>query len=206
MDQENVQSLRWAGALLAGSAALAAGLMHYHPHGDDAADMIRGVHGGLLALIVVQPVVMGLFVRALGWRLLTALAIGFFVVGTLGAILAGTINGFVVPAIWEYPEGEIAAGVIQLAWEMNQALATLGAIAAGTGIALFGLALWQADWRITGALGVLAGSIPALLLLTGQIDMRFYGAMWTYITQLGWLVWLGLALVRAASPSSPSNP
>lgn len=206
VDQEKVQSLRWAGALLAVSALLAAGLMHYHPHGDDGARMIRGVHGGLLALIVVQPVVLGLLARAMGWRILPAMALGFFTFGTLGALLAGLINGFVVPAIWEYPEGEIGSGVTQLAWEMNQAAATAGAVGAGLGIALFGAALWQTDWKVTGVLGLLAGAVPAALLVTGVTDMHFYGALWTYIAQLSWLVWLGVALYRSGGVTPPSNP
>ncbi|WP_271077950.1 hypothetical protein [Aurantiacibacter sp. MUD61] len=206
MDQDKLQSLRCAGALLAGSAVLAAVLMHYHPHGDDTSGMIRGVHGGLLALIVVQPAVLFLVARGLGWSLFTALAFAFFLFGTMGAVLAGAINGFVVPAVWGYPEGQIGPGVTQLAWELNQAFATLGAIAAGLGIALFGAALWQSGWRITAVLGLLAGAIPAALLIAGVIDMHFYGALWTYVTQLSWLTWLGVALYRAAGISSPSSP
>lgn len=206
MDDEKLKSLKWAGVALAGSALLAAVLMHYHPHGDDTAGMIRASHGGLLLLIMVQPAVLALVARALGWNLLTALALSLFAFGTLGALLAGTINGFVVPAMWEYPEGAIASGVTDLAWQMNQALARLGAIAAGIGIALFGGALWQAGWRWVGGAGMVAGAIPAALLLTGVTNMEFTGAIVTYVTFLLWQVVLGFALFRAASVNSPSNP
>ncbi len=116
--------------------------------------------------------------------------------------LAGTINGFVVPALWDYPEGAIAPGVGELAWELNQALARLGAIATGLGIALFGLALWRAGWRWIGGAGLLMGIVPAALLLTGVSNMRFEGAILTYVTQLLWLVALGVALARARLPST----
>ena len=206
MNTENLQSLRAAGLALAGSALLAAALMHYHPHGDDTAALIRSAHGGLLLLIMVQPAVMGLVARALGWNLLTALALTLFTFGTFGAVLAGTINGFVMPALWEYPEGEIANGVTDLAWQMNQALATLGAIAAGIGIALFGAGLWRGGWRFLGGFGLLAGTVPAVLLLSGITDMHFTGAILTYVAYLMWQVALGVALYRATGVSSPSNP
>ncbi len=206
MDTDKLQSLRWAGAALAGAAVLAAVLMHYHPHGDDTATQIRVSHGALLLLIAIQPAVLGLVARALGWNLLTALALAFFVFGTLGALLAGTINGFVVPAMWAYPDGEIAPGVTDLAWQMNQALATLGAISAGTGIALFGAALWRADWRIIGGVGLFVGAMSAGLLVVGVTDMQFEGAILTYVAQLLWLAALGVRLFRLASVSSPSNP
>ena len=206
MDTENLQSLRGAGIALAGSGLLAAALMHYHPHGDDTAALIRSSHGALLLLIMIQPAVLALVARALGWNLLTALALTFFAFGTLGAVLAGTINGFVLPAMWAYPEGEIASGVTDLAWQMNQASATLGAIAAGFGIALYGVALWRSGWRIIGGTGVFAGVVPAALLLTGVTDMHFTGAILTYVTYLLWQVALGIALFRQESVSSPSNP
>ena len=199
MEADKLQSLRVAGIALAVSAMLASVLMHHHPHGGDGAAMIRGVHGGLLALLAVQPVVIALVARALGWNLLTSLAAFLFAIGSLGAMLAGTINGFVVPALWAYPEGEIGPGVGQLAWEMNQALATNGAVATGAGIALIAISLWQAGWRVTSALGVIAGLVPPILLIFGVIDMHFYGAMATYLTQLSWLFLFGMVLAREAS-------
>jgi hypothetical protein len=207
MDDRKLQSLGAAGAVLALSALAAAVLMHHHPHGGDGAGLVRAVHGGLIMLIAVQPAVLALVACALGWRLLTAQAAALFALGTLAAILAGTINGFVAPALGAYPAGEIALGVGAFGWELNQALARLGAIATGAGIVLFAAALWQAGWRFIGGAGVLAGGLTAALLVTGIIDMRFYGAMFTYIAQLAWLALLGGALFRAArAVSLPSTP
>lgn len=207
MEDKKLQSLGAAGAVLALSAIAAVVLMHHHPHGGDGAGLVRGVHGGLIMMISVQPAVLALVANALGWRLLTAQALALFALGTLGAILAGMINGFAVPALGAYPAGEIAHGVGTLAWEFNQALARLGAIATGAGIVLFAAALWQAGWRIVGGAGVLAGGVTAALLVTDLIDMRFYGAMFTYIAQLAWLALLGGKLARAArSVSLPSTP
>lgn len=207
MDDNKLQSLGAAGAVLAISALAAAVLMHHHPHGGDGAGMVRGVHGGLLMMVAVQPAVLALVAGALGWRLLTAQALVLFALGTLGAILAGTINGFVGPALGAYPAGEIAPGVGVLGWELNQALARLGAIATGAGIVLFAAALWQAGWRFIAATGMLAGGVTAALQLTGTIDMRFYGAIFTYISQLGWLALLGVGLWRAARRVNlPSTP
>lgn len=207
MDDNKLQSLGAAGAVLAISALAAAVLMHHHPHGGEGAEIVQGVHGGLLMMIAVQPAVLALVAGALGWRLLTAQALVLFAFGTLGAILAGTINGFVGPALSAYPAGEIAPGVVALGWEMNQALARLGAIATGAGIVLFAAALWQAGWRFIAATGMLAGGVTAVLQLTGTIDMRFYGAMVTYIAQLAWLALLGAGLWRGARRVSlPSTP
>jgi hypothetical protein len=205
MDDKKLQSLGLAGAVLALSALLAGVLMHHHPHGGDGAGQIRLMHGGLLMMIALQPAVLALVADALGWRLLTAQAMVLFTLGSVGAILAGTINGFVVPAIAAYPPGEITAGIGAWGWELNQALARLGAIATGTGMALFGIALWQTGWQAVGMAGLLAGGITAGLQLTGIIDMRFIGAIATYITQLAWLVLLGATLWRAASKLSPPS-
>jgi len=202
MDIEKLQSLRPAGIALAASALLAVVLMHHHPHGGDGPGLIRGVHGALLAMIVVQPAVMALLALALGLNLKTALGLGLVMVGTLGALVAGTINGFVVPAIAEYPADVIGPGIGELAWEINQQFARNGAVAMGAGIACFSVALWQSGWRVTGALGVLAGLIPAVLLVAGVIDMRFYGAMATYIAQLAWLVLLGIVMARQRQPQT----
>lgn len=147
MDDRKLQSLGAAGAVLALSALAAAVLMHDHPHGGDGAGLVRAVHGGLIMLIAVQPAVLALVACALGWRLLTAQAAALFALGTLAAILAGTINGFVAPALGAYPAGEIALGFGAFGWELNQALAWLGAIATGAGIVLFAAALWQACLR-----------------------------------------------------------
>lgn len=206
MDDEQLQSLRSVGWALAGSALLAAVLMHYHPHGDDSAHMMRGVHGGLLLLIVAQSAMLGILAAKLGWRLLTALAFAYFVAGTTGASLAGIINGFAVPALDAYPAGEVAQGVGALAWELNQAAAKLGAIAAGIGIALYSVALWQVGHRVIGSAGLLVGGATALLQATGVLDMRFYGAISTYVAQLLWITALGVALAQSRSVSSPSNP
>lgn len=198
MDDDKLQSLGAAGILLAASALVAVVLMHHHPHGTDGAGMIRGVHAGLLLMIAIQPAVMLLVARALGWTLAASLGLALFVLGTCGALVAGTINGFVVPALWEYPEGTIGQGVPELAWELNQQFARNGAVAAGAGIAAFGFALWRAAWRVVGALGLIAGLVPAALLVTGVTDMRFYGAISTYISQLAWLILLGVMLALAA--------
>jgi hypothetical protein len=207
MDDRKLQSLGLAGAVLALTALAAAVLMHHHPHAGDGPGPIRMVHGGLLMMIALQPAVLALVAGALGWRLLTAQAAVLFALGSIGAILAGTINGFVVPAIAAYPPGEIAPAIGAWGWELNQALARLGAIATGAGIALLGAALWQAGWRIVGAAGVLAGGSTAVLQLTGVIDMRFLGAIATYVTQLAWLILLGASLWRAAlKVSPPSTP
>lgn len=205
MEREKLQSLRGAGALLAASALLAVVLMHNHPHGGHNMELNRIVHGGLLMLIVVQPAVLGLLAKALDWSLAAVLALSFFAFGSVGGCMAATINGFVVPAIKAYPQGQIGPDIGMLAWEMNQQFARGGAVAAGIGISLFGAALWRAGWRVVGGFGMLAGTVPAAMLVAGVIDMRFYGAMFTYITQLAWLATLGVALYRAAGPVSPPS-
>ncbi|MHA7818219.1 MAG: hypothetical protein ACX930_01085 [Erythrobacter sp.] len=198
MDDDELQSLRWPGILLAGAALVAVALMHHHPHGGDGAGLIRVVHGALLAMIVIQPAVMLLVAHALGWSLPEALGLVFFILGTCGALVAGTINGFVVPALSEYRADDIGNGVYELAWEINQQFARNGAVAVGVGIALFGLSLWRVGWRVAGALGLVTGMVPAALLVAGVIDMRFYGAMLTYISQLSWLILLGVMLAMRA--------
>ncbi|QIG53053.1 hypothetical protein G6N82_01755 [Altererythrobacter sp. BO-6] len=186
-----------AGWLVAGASVLAFVLMANHPSGGDYGTIWTPiVHGGLLFFMLLQTAGMLAIWRELDERLPATIGLVAFVAGQAGGMIAGTINGFVVPGLWRYPEAEIGRDIGRLAWEMNQSFAMLGAVSTGISFALFGVALWRMGWHWVAGLGVLVGTATAFHLASGMIGMDLHGALLTYLPQIAWLVLFGAAAAR----------
>ena len=197
MEQTAGNEVRVAGWALAGAAILSFGLMANHPSGSELNSMATPiVHGGLQLFLLVQIAAMAVIWRSVDRGMIATLGLVAFGTGQIGAALAATINGFVVPEIWAYPDGAIGQDVGIFAWEMNQALALLGAIATSFALALVGFSLWRQDRRLIGSLGVLIGIATAAPLMLGQLTMEFHGALFTYLSQFAWLIVFGVATAR----------
>ena len=187
------------GALIAG-ALLSVLVMAHHPEHVDPNGIVGLVHGAMLTLMVVilygfthfalrrgvgrPPILAGLICYAIG------------VVADLGA---GTTNGFIVPALAAHGSALSARDVFLLAWDANQALAKLGVVATGAAFCFWSLDfLRRPDFepKAIGALGLLAGLGPALLLASGAIDMHVAGAFLAYAAFAFWGVLVGFHLVR----------
>lgn len=196
MDKVQITETHWAGRLLIASGLLTIGLMSQHPEGGHDGLMIPLVHGGLQAVIVVQLAAMVIGMGRFGWSLWVMAGILFVGAGQLAALGAATINGFVVPAFFSHPQGEIGAEIGQFAWEINQALARLGVIATGIGFTLWAVVLWRNARRALALAGALAGLVPALLLASGHIGMNLHGALFVYLTQALWVIALGWTFAR----------
>ena len=191
--------IKSAGWLMAGAAALSILLMANHPSGSDLDTMATPiVHGGLQLLLLLQVGAMVAIWQKMNGRLLGTVALVLFIAGQSGGVLAATINGFVVPQLWGYPQGEIGNDIGPLLWELNQAFALLGAIAAGVAIAMFGAALWRMGHRAIGATGSVVGAATAAALAGGVISMDLHGALITYLSQLAWLAAFGAVMARKA--------
>lgn len=197
MDKNQNAEIQWAGRLLIASGLLTVGLMSLHPKGGHDGLMIPLVHGGLQAVIVVQLAAMVIGMRRFGWNLWVMTGILFVGAGQLAGIGAATINGFVVPAFFSHPQGEIGAEIGQFAWEVNQALARLGVIATGIGFALWAVMLWRDAKRGLAVAGAVAGLVPALMLASGHMGMSLHGALFAYVTQALWVIALGWTLARS---------
>lgn len=192
---------RAAGAALALSAMLVVLVMAHHPTGTaQAATWGRGVHGALMALVVVM--LAGFFrfsaMRGLG-RFAVALAFAFYAAAAIANLLAAAINGFVVPALFEKGLWDENAALL---WTLNQTFAK-GAVYATA--AAFGL--WGADLlvrgrgvdRPLGAVGVAAGALPAALLAAGVLDMHVAGALVIYAAQTAFAALAGWRLAALKS-------
>ena len=185
---------RIAGNALIAAAALIVLMMAHHPTGTGGG-MGQFVHGVLIVLVGVT--IYGLAHLALRRGIarpdVLAGAVAY-AIGAMGSIGAGTINGFVVPALAAH-EG-LDRGPFVFAWEANQALAWLGVIATGAAFALWSLGLVRANgWpRAIGVLGLVAGAAPVALLASGAVRMNVTGAILVYSTHALWIAAAGLWL------------
>ena len=185
-----------AGAALAIAAALTVLAMAHHPTGTAlAATLGRAVHGVLMVLILLMLAGFIRFaaMRGLG-RFVVALALTFYASGTLANLLAGAINGFVVPALLERGAYETNAALL---WTMNQTFAKSAVYAISAAFALWGADMLARGPRLIGAAGIVAGALPAALLAAGALDMDVAGALVLYGGQALFAVLAGIHLATA---------
>ena len=92
------------------------------------------------------------------------------------------------------------------AWEMNQALAQLGMVAGGVAFLLWSLDFLgrrEAEPRLIGLAGLLAGAFPILLLVAGWVALNVGGALFLYAVHGAWAALVGLHLVRGKLDPNP---
>jgi hypothetical protein len=184
---------RAAGIALIGAAAASMLAMAHHPTSLRAGAMIAIVHG---AMILFAGMMMFGFTHVARRRgldrpavLAGLVAYGIGIAATVGA---ATVNGFAAPALAAHGASHDAFDTL---WFLNQALARLGVVATGAAYALWALDLWR-RWKAVALLGLLAGGVPALLLLGGWIDMHLGWAMLVYPAQVSWAALIGWLLLR----------
>jgi hypothetical protein len=184
---------RAAGIALIGAAAASMLAMAHHPASLRAGAMIAIVHG---AMILFAGMMMFGFTHVARRRgldrpavLAGLVAYGIGIAATVGA---ATVNGFAAPALAAHGASHDAFDAL---WFLNQALARLGVVATGAAYALWALDLWR-RWKAVALLGLLAGGVPALLLLGGWIDMHLGWAMLVYPAQVSWAALIGWLLLR----------
>lgn len=187
--------LKGAGWLLVGSGVLAIFAMAHHPTGADDGIMIRAMHGAIIVIMLVQAIGLLLFVRA---RADVFSHSGMFVsaLALVAGMAAGSINGFIVPAMLENVPVAGQHALYQLLWESNQVLATGGVLLTSLAFGLWAAGLWRGGWWATSALALTAAVIPAGALLSGQVTMDLTGALFCYAVQAAWIAWLGVMLIR----------
>jgi hypothetical protein len=183
------------GALMLAALGIAV-MMGHHPSSFHAIALARFVHGAMIALIGVTTYGFAHLALRMGVEKPAALA-GLVAcgIGALGGIGAGTINGFLVTGL--VVRGVTDHNLLLFAWEGNQALAHIGVIASGTAFLL-----WSSDFvrrpgwaaRGLGALGILAGTLPMLLLWSGMLGMNLAGAILIYGIHAAWIALAGLYL------------
>ena len=117
------------GALILGSL-LSVFVMAHHPEHVDPNGLVGLVHGAMIALMSATAFGFAHFALRRGAARPEILAglIAYFI-GLAADLGAGTINGFVVPALATHGATLSGRDVFLLAWESNQALARLGVFA-----------------------------------------------------------------------------
>ena len=196
---------RVAGIALIGAAALSMLAMAHHPASRDAGAMIGIVHGVMILVIGVMAWGFAHFARRRGLERPTVLAgLVAYGIGAVANVGAGTINGFIVPALAAHAP-PVSGDLFVLAWEANQALAKLGVVAIGIAYALWSLNLWRQSTALALS-GLLAGGIPAALLIGGWIDMHLHAAIPVYAAQALWAALLGWHLQSGGLSNGARNP
>jgi hypothetical protein len=188
------------GALIAG-ALLSVLTMAHHPDHIDPGGLVGIVHGAMLVLMTVTAFGFAHFALRRGVARPAILAgLIAYLVSLVAHIGAGTINGFVVPALAAHGAALSGHDVFLLAWESNQALARLGVFATAAAFTF-----WSIDFlrrpglepKAIGGIGLAAGLVPAALLATGAINMHVAGAFAAYAAFAVWGTLVGLHMIRA---------
>lgn len=193
---------RAAGIALIGAAAFSMLAMAHHPaHLRDGA-MIQLVHGAMILFVGMMAFGFVQVARRLGLERPAVLAgLVAYAIATVADVGAATINGFAAPALAAHGASRDAFATL---WVLNQALAGLGVVAAGMAYALWALALCRRQ-RLAALLGLLAGPVPALLLLGGWIDMHLHWAILVYAAQALWAALTGWLLLAGTLQDAKST-
>jgi len=174
----------------------------------------RWVHAGMIVALWTLYVGLLEFSAGLGWRLARArfgaIAYG---AGALSLTGAALVNGFVVPAFaTRYagsPPGELSgvAPLLRLCFETNQVLAAAGVIAVSAGIVSWSAAMMGSGRGGTAVavLGFVAGALPVIGLLTGQLRLHLHGMAAVIVVQAAWSIAVAVRLVIGAPGMQPSR-
>ena len=199
IEKQDSATDRLAGLVLTIAALLSVPVMAHHPTDfTNDSGIFQLVHGGLIfASLILQAGFVRVSVR-LGlnnfWTLLALIA---FSVGIITVIFAGTMNGFIAPAL--AADGQFPEEIANLCWKFNQSLVYVSAYAIGLAFVLWGTQLIKSNAQHGKALGyaaLLAGGVPSILLATGVIDMHVTGALIVYTSQWLFSACAGLWLIK----------
>ena len=198
-----MERTRTAGFILCAAALATVVAMAFHPSDVHARGVGAAVHASMIVLLALM-----------GWGFLQfALARGItgawvsaglvaYAVSMFAHIEAGTINGFVVPALIE---PAVSHDIFRFSWQANQAFAKLGMIAGSIAYVFWSIDLWHGSARserLLGASGAVIGIAVPALLLSGLVRLDVHGALLLYGLQALWAVMVGVAMIRGLIQSS----
>lgn len=183
------------GAAMTAAALLAIVAMAHHPRGFDAGGLIAVVHGAMIVLLLILLAGFSRWAATRGLsRPLVLLGLVGYAAGSGAHVVAGTMNGFVAPAL---VARDIPHDFLVLVWTVNQAFAYLGAGLTSAAFVLWGADLAARGERADRALGIVAiaaGLVPAIALATEAVALDVPGAMFVYSLHLVFSALVGLRL------------
>lgn len=219
--QTSGQHARVAGITLIVATLLSVVAMAHHPtlttpdigqalqQLKDLANLSGWVHGVLIALMLLIYWCLTEYSLHCGvGKPLVRAGLVFYGAGMAAMIGAAVVSGWLMERVpYLLPNSGDAdlhtlAMFINFSGGMNRALANLGAVAMSAGILAWSLGLLHdGGWtRAVGALGMLAGLAPALLLISGSMRLDVHGMMLVVLIQGAWNIAVGIWL--AVGPAS----
>jgi hypothetical protein len=183
----------------------------------DQRGLVVGVHALLLLLMGGQLVGFYGFARLLGLdRPLAAAGLLFVGAGSAAMLGAAAVNGFAVPAFAaDYrtlapADASAVTAALRLCWQLNQAFASIGAVAWGLGLLSWSaeLALRPGLTRIVGLIGGLAALAIAAGVGSGMIRLHVGGFIAVMVLLTAWSVAAALLMLtgRLSPGRAPSSP
>jgi hypothetical protein len=163
------------------------------------------VHGLLITLLVIMCSAYVSFAQFLGLsRLLVRTGLVAFLAASACGIVAGLINGFIVPATAAAFAGADQATtnalipVLRLCRETNGVCAKADVVWASGAILLWSVALLRRRGiaTIAGIIGLICGTLPLALLATGHLPMNVQGFGTFVVLQGVFAIAAGLVLIR----------
>lgn len=185
------------GVVMIIAAALSVFVMAHHPTGASHAGLVEGVHGAMIifTLLLVAGFIQFSILRGVGRFAVTAAMIAYCA-GAIGNLLAALISGFVMTAL---VAKNVGVDVKTFAWALNQAAAYGAVYAYSSAFVLWGgdlLMRGRGFDRIVGVVGVVAGAVPVIALMSGALKMNVSGAFTVYALQAAFSVAIGVWLFR----------
>lgn len=191
-------------ALLMASGGTVLAMAH-HPSSLQPGLLNGALHGLLILLLAANAFGFAAFAAARGLMRPAVLGgVVAYAFGSFGHLGAGLMNGFIVPALAGRDEA-VGPDLFLFAWEINQALAAFGVIAAGSAFSLWSIDLLhrQSSWsRMAGLAGLLLGLGSIAALLTGIVRMDVGGALLLYGAHALWSALIGYGLLRGKAAAS----
>lgn len=190
---------RAAGGILGLAAFGTVVAMALHPSDAHAAGLAVGVHATMIGLLLTMGWGFLQFAAIRGaWRPWVSAGLVAYAGSILAHVLAGTINGFAVPALIN-PEAPVSHDIFRFAWFLNQALAKVGMMAASAAYILWSVDLLRAGERrqlMLGASGLVVGLAVPALLVSAVATLNVHGALLLYGLQALWAMVVGAAMFR----------
>lgn len=195
---DSSRSDRAVGVILLIAAALTVVAMAHHPSSAHGGSLVYVVHGTMIVLL--SALFFGFchysMRRGLGRPLILAALVAYGL-NYFAHVIAGTVNGFIVPALAARGQ-DIPHALFVFAWEANQAFARLGTAATAVAFALWGLDLLRQEnvfSRLVGGFGFVAGVLP-LVLLFNDSTMDVQTALIIYGLHSGFVALVAVQLVK----------
>jgi hypothetical protein len=223
----NQRDSRIYGTILLGSALLSLLAAMHHPSAAshdiasalrilaDEAGVIAGIHAVLIALFLLELLGLYGFARSLGLaRPLPAAGLILVGTGTMTMLGAAAINGFAVPNFASDLNGIAPADsrslamMLRLCWDVNQALASIGAVAWGAGLIAWSIDLARRDGlvRVTGFIGLAASLVMVGALATGFVRLHVTGFLIVTALISAWSVAVALLMLSGRLSESEVVP